>query len=101
MADLKTTVGIHPSPIPAVELTRKEQVNVMVDTLRLITEQVSNVAREVGTEGLLGGQAKVPNVEGVRPCADDVGTSLMATPGLGGSDQQRELWALPLPDPSP
>lgn len=44
-------------------------VNDMVEKLRVIVEQVSNVAREVGTEGNLGGQAIVPNVEGVSRAA--------------------------------
>src|SRR5256712_102068 len=36
----------------------------MTDTLSTFTEQVSGVAREVGIEGKLGGQAKVPNATG-------------------------------------
>ncbi|KAI8444235.1 hypothetical protein BY996DRAFT_4601214, partial [Phakopsora pachyrhizi] len=39
-------------------------VNSMVDTLKVILEEVGRVAREVGVEGVLGGQANVPNVEG-------------------------------------
>ncbi|MDG4827899.1 HAMP domain-containing protein [Solwaraspora sp. WMMD1047] len=38
--------------------------NALTDTLRLFAEQVTRVAREVGTEGKLGGQADVPNVAG-------------------------------------
>ncbi|MEV4626518.1 HAMP domain-containing protein [Micromonospora sp. NPDC049523] len=38
--------------------------NSLTDTLRLFAEQVTRVAREVGTEGKLGGQAEVPNVAG-------------------------------------
>jgi hypothetical protein len=34
--------------------------NSMTDTLRIFAEQVTGVAREVGTEGMLGGQAEVP-----------------------------------------
>ncbi|KAH9814854.1 hypothetical protein DFH28DRAFT_894067 [Melampsora americana] len=41
-----------------------EMVNSMVDTLKVILEQVGRVAREVGVEGVLGGQANIPNVEG-------------------------------------
>src|SRR2546421_7984735 len=36
----------------------------MTDTLAIFAEQVTDVAREVGTEGKLGGQADVPNVAG-------------------------------------
>src|SRR5207245_535932 len=39
----------------------KETINTMVDQLSTFTEQVTRVAREVGIEGKLGGQAKVPN----------------------------------------
>ncbi len=41
-----------------------ETINGMVETLRAFADQVTRVAREVGTEGILGGQARVPNVAG-------------------------------------
>ena len=41
-----------------------ETINSMTETLSTFAEQVTTVAREVGTEGKLGGQAKVPNVAG-------------------------------------
>jgi HAMP domain-containing protein/CheY-like chemotaxis protein/signal transduction histidine kinase len=41
-----------------------DTINTMVDTLRLFADQVTGVAREVGTEGRLGGQADVPNAAG-------------------------------------
>ena len=41
-----------------------ETINNMTDTLSTFAEQVSTVAREVGVEGKLGGQAKVPGVAG-------------------------------------
>jgi HAMP domain-containing protein/signal transduction histidine kinase/CheY-like chemotaxis protein len=41
-----------------------ETINDMTDTLRTFAEQVTGVAREVGTLGVLGGQAEVPNVAG-------------------------------------
>jgi signal transduction histidine kinase/HAMP domain-containing protein/CheY-like chemotaxis protein len=41
-----------------------ETLNGMVDTLRAFADEVTRVAREVGTEGILGGQARVPNVAG-------------------------------------
>ncbi|MFI6027139.1 HAMP domain-containing protein [Amycolatopsis magusensis] len=39
-------------------------INTMVDTLSAFAGEVTRVAREVGTEGMLGGQAQVPNVAG-------------------------------------
>ena len=44
--------------------TLAETINSMTDTLRVFAEQVTGVAREVGTEGVLGGQAEVPGVAG-------------------------------------
>ncbi|MFI1582911.1 HAMP domain-containing protein [Embleya sp. NPDC020630] len=41
-----------------------EVINTMVDTLSAFADEVTRVAREVGTEGILGGQARVPNVAG-------------------------------------
>ncbi|MDX3105012.1 HAMP domain-containing protein [Nonomuraea angiospora] len=41
-----------------------QTINTMVDTLSAFADEVTRVAREVGTEGQLGGQARVPNVAG-------------------------------------
>ncbi|MEV3925049.1 HAMP domain-containing protein, partial [Actinomadura coerulea] len=46
-------------------LQLKNTVNTMVDTLSAFADEVTRVAREVGTEGRLGGQARVPGVSGV------------------------------------
>lgn len=45
-------------------LALKNTINGMVERLRTFAFEVSKVAREVGTEGILGGQAKVENVDG-------------------------------------
>src|SRR5579884_96481 len=45
-------------------LQLKEAINTMVDQLRSFASEVTRVAREVGTEGRLGGQAIVPGVAG-------------------------------------
>jgi HAMP domain-containing protein/signal transduction histidine kinase/CheY-like chemotaxis protein len=45
-------------------LELKNTVNTMVDQLRAFASEVTRVAREVGTEGKLGGQANVPGVAG-------------------------------------
>src|SRR5260370_555158 len=45
-------------------LQLKEAINTMVDQLRSFASEVTRVAREVGTEGKLGGQANVPGVAG-------------------------------------
>ncbi|AHH98015.1 HAMP domain-containing protein [Kutzneria viridogrisea] len=41
-----------------------QALNTMVDTLSAFADEVTRVAREVGNEGVLGGQARVPNVAG-------------------------------------
>jgi HAMP domain-containing protein/signal transduction histidine kinase/CheY-like chemotaxis protein len=46
-------------------LQLKEAINVMVEQLRSFASEVTRVAREVGTEGKLGGQAQVQGVSGV------------------------------------
>ena len=46
-------------------LRLKETINVMVDQLNGFAGEVTRMAREVGTEGKLGGQAQVPGVAGV------------------------------------
>ncbi len=45
-------------------LELKNTINTMVDQLNAFASEVTRVAREVGTEGLLGGQAQVPGVAG-------------------------------------
>ncbi len=50
-----------------------ETINNMTDTLRIFADQVTTVAREVGFEGKLGGQAKVPGAAGTwRDLTDNV-----------------------------
>jgi signal transduction histidine kinase/HAMP domain-containing protein/DNA-binding response OmpR family regulator len=54
-------------------LQLKETVNTMVDQLSAFADEVTRVAREVGSEGRLGGQAQVPGVAGVwRDLTDSV-----------------------------
>ncbi|HTJ46748.1 MAG TPA: HAMP domain-containing protein, partial [Kofleriaceae bacterium] len=53
--------------------TLAETINSMTDTLATFAEQVTTVAREVGVEGRLGGQAKVPGAAGTwRDLVDNV-----------------------------
>ncbi|HKN65008.1 MAG TPA: response regulator, partial [Gemmatimonadaceae bacterium] len=54
-------------------LELKNTINTMVDQLNAFASEVTRVAREVGTEGKLGGQAKVPGAGGVwRDLTDNV-----------------------------
>lgn len=43
----------------------KMTVNAMVDQLSTLTEEVTRVSLQVGTDGILGGQATVPHVQGI------------------------------------
>jgi HAMP domain-containing protein/signal transduction histidine kinase/DNA-binding response OmpR family regulator len=59
-------------------LQLKDTINIMVDQLNSFAGEVTRVAREVGTEGNLGGQAQVPGVSGVwKDLTDNV--NLMAS----------------------
>src|SRR5687767_14399091 len=59
-------------------LALKNTINTMVDQLNGFASEVTRVAREVGTKGKLGGQAKVPGVGGTwKDLTDNV--NLMAT----------------------
>jgi HAMP domain-containing protein len=49
----------------ASSCARRKLVNKMIDQLSVFTSEVTRVAREVGTEGKLGGQAQVKGVSGV------------------------------------
>src|SRR5205823_3161748 len=54
-------------------LELKNTINVMVDQLNAFANEVTRVAREVGTEGKLGGQANVPGAAGTwRDLTDNV-----------------------------
>jgi HAMP domain-containing protein/CheY-like chemotaxis protein/signal transduction histidine kinase len=54
-------------------LELKDTINTMVDQLRAFSSEVTRVAREVGTEGKLGGQAQVPGIAGIwKDLADNV-----------------------------
>jgi osomolarity two-component system sensor histidine kinase NIK1 len=53
-------------------LELKETVNGMTESLSVFADEVTRVAREVGTEGRLGGQARVTNVGTWKDLTDNV-----------------------------
>ena len=59
--DLSRKITVH---VRGEILQLKETLNTMVDQLNRFAGEVTRVAREVGTEGRLGGQANVPGVAG-------------------------------------
>ncbi|MFI7275844.1 HAMP domain-containing protein [Streptomyces sp. NPDC049879] len=70
--DLSRKVTVH---VAGEMLELKDTVNTMVDQLSSFQSEVTRVAREVGTEGVLGGQAQVKNVAGVwKDLTDSVNT---------------------------
>ncbi len=60
--DLSKKVAVN---VSGEILLLKETINTMVDQLNAFAAEVTRVAREVGTEGKLGGQAQVPGVAGI------------------------------------
>src|SRR5438034_5685541 len=66
---------IEGQPVRGEFLRIGTTVNAMVDQLSSFADEVTRVAREVGTEGKLGGQAKVKGASGVwRDLTDNVNT---------------------------
>src|SRR5436305_4240705 len=60
----KMALKIGGQPVKGEFLRIGTTVNTMVDQLSAFADEVTRVAREVGTEGKLGGQAQVPGVAG-------------------------------------
>ena len=63
--DLNQKVLVHPFEMDPEIATFKKTINTMIDQLMIFGNEVSRVAREVGTEGRLGGQAHVEGVSGI------------------------------------
>jgi osomolarity two-component system sensor histidine kinase NIK1 len=62
--DLSKKVQIHSVEMDPEITTFKRTINTMMDQLQVFSSEVSRVAREVGTEGILGGQAQIIGVDG-------------------------------------
>ncbi|KIM99424.1 hypothetical protein OIDMADRAFT_105014 [Oidiodendron maius Zn] len=62
--DLSKKLQIHSVEMDPEITTFKMVINTMVDQLQIFSSEVSRVAREVGTEGKLGGQARIVGVDG-------------------------------------
>jgi CheY-like chemotaxis protein/signal transduction histidine kinase/HAMP domain-containing protein len=81
--DLSQKIGVEAK---GEVLELKNTINAMVDRLRIFGDEVTRVAREVGLEGKLGGQANVPDVAGtwkaltdnVNQLADNLTTQVRA-----------------------
>ncbi|TVY87070.1 Histidine protein kinase, partial [Lachnellula willkommii] len=63
--DLSKKVLIHAIELDPEITVFKRVINTMMDQLQVFSVEVSRVAREVGTEGILGGQAQIQGVDGI------------------------------------
>ena len=71
-------------------LELKDTINTMVDQLNAFASEVTRVAREVGTEGKLGGQAQVPGVAGTwKDLTDNVNFMALQPHGAGPQHRRR------------
>ena len=70
-------------------LQLKETLNTMVDQLNAFAGEVTRVAREVGTEGRLGGQANVLGVAGTWKDLTDSVNSMASQPDGAGAQHRR------------
>src|SRR5207237_979891 len=79
MGDLSRKITVD---VKGEILELKNTINTMVDQLNAFASEVSRVAREVGTEGRLGGQAAVPGVAGTwKDVTDNVHSLPSNVPG--------------------
>ncbi|SPJ75615.1 NIK-1 nonidentical kinase-1 [Fusarium torulosum] len=85
--DLTMKVRMNTVEMDPEITTFKRTINAMMDQLQIFASEVSRVAREVGTEGLLGGQARIGGVDGTwKELTDNV--NVMAQ---NLTDQVREI----------
>ena len=70
-------------------LELKNTINTMVDQLNAFASEVTRVAREVGTEGKLGGQAQVPGVAGTWKDLTDNVNFMAVEPDRAGAQHRR------------
>jgi osomolarity two-component system sensor histidine kinase NIK1 len=73
--DLSKKVRMNSVEMDPEITTFKRTINTMMDQLQVFSSEVSRVAREVGTEGILGGQAQIEGVDGTWKELTDNGTS--------------------------
>jgi len=73
--DLSKKVRMNTVEMDPEITTFKRTINTMMDQLQVFSSEVSRVAREVGTEGILGGQAQIEGVDGTWKELTDNGES--------------------------
>jgi osomolarity two-component system sensor histidine kinase NIK1 len=75
--DLSKKVRMNSVEMDPEITTFKRTINTMMDQLQVFSSEVSRVAREVGTEGILGGQAQIEGVDGTWKELTDNGASVV------------------------
>ena len=80
--DLSKKVRMNSVDMDPEITTFKRTINTMMDQLQVFASEVSRVAREVGTEGILGGQAQIEGVDGTWKELTDNGEQLRTHPFL-------------------
>ena len=74
----RVALDVDGRPLEGAFLRSGQVVNSMIQTLATFADQVTTVAREVGTEGKLGGQARVAGVDGSWKAVTDTVNSMAA-----------------------
>ena len=74
----RVALDVDGRPLEGAFLRSGQVVNSMIQTLAIFADQVTTVAREVGTEGKLGGQAAVPGADGSWRAVTDTVNSMAA-----------------------
>ena len=74
----RVALDVDGRPLEGAFLRSGQVVNSMIQTLAIFADQVTTVAREVGTEGKLGGQAQVVGVDGSWKAVTDTVNSMAA-----------------------
>ena len=96
--DLSKKVRVHAKEMDDEIVTFKRTINTMIDQLDAFGNEVSRVAKEVGTEGKLGGQANLPHVNGIwrdvtyngtEPCNQISASSLTSRSQYDGHQSDR------------
>ena len=77
--DLSKRVQIQATEMDHEIAAFKVTINTMMDQLEIFGSEVTRVAREVGTEGILGGQAQISGVHGIWKELTDNGEHLYPT----------------------
>jgi osomolarity two-component system sensor histidine kinase NIK1 len=82
--DLSKKVRMNSVEMDPEITTFKRTINTMMDQLQVFSSEVSRVAREVGTEGILGGQAQIEGVDGTWKELTDNGPFFCRSESIAG-----------------